>query len=186
MGQPVRGDLLLSFGYSGVAGYERASRRRLWSTGKSLNGRLFRTRPACHGGMLVVSEGFIGHHIDGDVHAIDLATGRTVWTVSGDEVGPDDDEASTLIFPAHTMIVHDRVWVSRTPLIAGGVVHAATAGGELRGIDAATGALLWTLGLEDGCDATEPEDEFTERATPFTVAGDSIVLGAGSAIVSVG
>jgi hypothetical protein len=61
--------------------------------------------------------------------------------------------------------------VTGTPLLAGGVLHLADAASSLRGLDAETGTPLWSLALDqyDRRHDADAEDEFTERATPFTL-----------------
>jgi outer membrane protein assembly factor BamB len=62
--------------------------------------------------------------------------------------------------------------VSATPLLAGGVLHLATDDGNLHGVDAADGSVVWTTTVDDG-DVDWPEyeaAEYTQRETPFTLA----------------
>src|SRR5262245_66046655 len=72
----------------------------------------------------------------GKIHAIDLAGGKDLWTF-------DDLEGG---------IAHTLTWDSS----AGGTVFAATTGGEVAALDAATGKLRWRFATELGGFSVNP------------------------------
>lgn len=108
--------------------------------------------------------------------ALLLLTDRSDRAVD-DAVAPDGEGAPDL--PGEVTSAGDLEWAAtidgvggRAPAVVGGVVAVATDGGEVVGIEATTGALLWKSPAA-GPDPTEP-----------VVSGDLVVTGAGTTLAA--
>jgi outer membrane protein assembly factor BamB len=129
---------------------------RVWSLGTKGGDDVLRLglRPAVDGGRAYVA----GH--GGDVHALDLATGREVWKSNTDlelSGGPAVGEGIVVVggtggeLVALDAATGARRWqvatggeVLTAPSVAGGIVVVRTVDGRLRGLRAADGGEAWT------------------------------------------
>jgi outer membrane protein assembly factor BamB len=156
--------LLVLDDLSGIQAFDAASGQLRWRTGQRFDGGsygLLQAHPTIADGMVLVAEGFEGHHTHGGLHAFDRRTGTLQWGIGEGEVAcarlpPCDAPDELMVAPFHPVWAHGLVWTIQVRQ------HEGSGEGELVGIDPKTGKQHRAL-VEGWLDA----DEFIDGAPIF-------------------
>jgi outer membrane protein assembly factor BamB len=154
-------DLVLVFDdLSGLRALDAGSGQPRWQTGSrrfdGLGYGLLQTHPTVAGEMVLVAEGFEGHHTHGGLHALDRRTGAVRWGLGEGEAActrpaPCAEPDTWEFAPYHPVWARDLVWT------IGARNHQHRTVLELVGADPATGAERWAIAEEEWLDTDAHE-----------------------------